>query len=375
MAGIRKRTWENKSGKHCSYEITWVANGKQCRKSGFETLIDAQIALKDVVTDTSTDITLKKLSDEYLTRHCALNCKHSTITLYESYLKNIEPLLKYKAKDITKRHIENLVLDFKTNGMSNKSINGIVTFVQAMLNYGVENEFLSTNPIAKFKKLPQVKPPIHFLNEKQIEVFLELSKDLPMVYTMFFHTAIYTGMRRGELLALEWSDIDFKHDRISVNKQIYRGVIQTTKTNKVRFIDMPVALKLMFQEYKHFLPILSKYVFHNAEGKPLHPYNMEETYFKPLIKMCNLYLDENNQIEKIKFHDLRHTYATYLLSKNIPIKYVQEQLGHSTARMTLDTYASVLPTIKNEAMDFLNGLCYKNEENLKQIEHKLNMEN
>ena len=138
---------------------------------------------------------------------------------------------------------------------------------------------------------------------------------------------------------------------------------------------MPVALKLMFQEYKHFLPILSKYVFHNAEGKPLHPYNMEETYFKPLIKMCNLYLDENNQIEKIKFHDLRHTYATYLLSKNIPIKYVQEQLGHSAARMTLDTYASVLPTIKNEAMDFLNGLCYKNEENLKQIEHKLNMEN
>jgi integrase len=106
--------------------------------------------------------------------------------------------------------------------------------------------------------------------------------------------------------------------------------------------------------------ILSKYVFH-TNGKPLHPWNMEETYFKPLLKRCNQYLDSENQIIKLKFHDLRHTYATYLLSKNIPIKYVQQQLGHSTARMTLDTYANILPTIKNDAMDILNSLCYIKE--------------
>ena len=88
---------------------------------------------------------------------------------------------------------------------------------------------------------------------------------------------------------------------------------------------------------------------------------MEETYFKPLLKRCNQFLDAENQIIKLKFHDLRHTYATYLLSKNIPIKYVQQQLGHSTARMTLDTYANILPTIKNDAMDILNSLCYKKE--------------
>ena len=69
MAGIRKRTWKNKSGKHTSYEITWVVGGKQYRKSGYPTMIDAQIALKDVVTDCSTDITLRRLSTEYLERH------------------------------------------------------------------------------------------------------------------------------------------------------------------------------------------------------------------------------------------------------------------------------------------------------------------
>ena len=93
---------------------------------------------------------------------------------------------------------------------------------------------------------------------------------------------------------------------------------------------------------------------------------MEETYFKPLLKLCNNILDDDNKIELFKFHDLRHTYATYLLSKGIPVKYVQEQLGHSTARMTLDTYASVMPSVKFGAMDLLDGI--QNTE----IEHKLN---
>ena len=368
MAGIRKRTWRNKSGKHTSYEITWVSGGKQYRKSGYETLLDAQIALKDVVTDCSTDITLRRLATEYLQRHCTLNCKHSTITLYESYLKTIEPLLRLKAKDITKRHIENLVLELKSKGMVNKSINGIITFIQAMLNYGVDNNFLSNNPILRFKKLPQVKPPIHFLNEKQIDVFLQESETYPQVYKAFFNTAIYTGMRRGELLALEWCDIDFKRNKIRVNKQIYRGVTQTTKTGKERFIDMPESLKQVLIEHKKH-GLLSKYVFH-TNGKPLHPYNMEETYFKPLLKRCNQRLDEENQIEKLRFHDLRHSYATYLLSKGIPVKYVQEQLGHSTARMTLDTYASVMPSVKFGALDLLNKM-----KNIEQIEHKLSTEN
>lgn len=368
MAGIRKRTWKNKSGKHTSYEITWVSAGKQYRKSGYKTLLDAQIALKDVVTDCSTNITLRRLSTEYLQRHCTLNCKHSTITLYESYLKTIEPLLKMKAKDITKRHIENLILELKSKGMVNKSINGVITFIKAMLNYGVDNEFLSQNPILRLKALPQVKPSIHFLNEKQIEVFLEQAQKCPEVYKTFFYTAIFTGMRRGELLALEWSDIDFKQNKIRVNKQIYRGITQTTKTSKERFIDMPEALKNVLIEHKQ-QGILSKYVFH-INGKPLHPWNMEETYFKPLLKRCNEILDGENQIEKLRFHDLRHSYATYLLSKGIPVKYVQKQLGHSKATMTLDTYADVMPSVKFGALDLLNKM--KNNE---QIEHKLSTEN
>jgi integrase len=266
MAGINKKTWKTKNGIKYYYEITYYENGKQKKKGGYKSKLEAQIALKDVVTERNTEITLNKLSQQYLERHCTLNCKNSTITLYESYLKTIEPLLRLKAKDITKRHIENLILELKTRDMSNKSINGIVTFIQAILNYAVDNELISNNPIIRLKKLPQVKPPINFLNETQIEVFLQQAETCSQTYKAFFYTAIFTGMRRGELLALEWSDIDFKQNKIRVNKQIYRGITQTTKTGKERYIDMSERLKDVLIEHK-LQGILSKYVFH-INGKP-----------------------------------------------------------------------------------------------------------
>lgn len=356
MAGISKKTWKTKSGIKSYYEITYYENGKQKKKGGFKTKLDAQIALKDVVTEKNTEITLKKLSEEYLKRHCELNCKPSTISLYESYLRTIDNLLRIKAKDITKRHIENLIIELKGRNICNKSINGIITFIQAMLNYALDNELLSSNPIARFKKLPQVKPPINFLNEIQQKVFLEQAETNR--YYAFFYTALKTGMRRGELLALEWSDIDFKNNKIWVKRQIYRGVTQTTKTSKIRYVDMPDSLKNVLIEHKQ--GILSKYVFHH-NGKPLHPYNMEERYFKPLLKQCNQFLDEENQINKLRFHDLRHSFASYLLSKGVPVKYVSERLGHSSCKMTLDVYNSVMPSAKFGALDLLDSI-EKNDE-------------
>ena len=74
-------------------------------------------------------------------------------------------------------------------------------------------------------------------------MFLNLAQNCPPVYYAFFYTALKTGMRRGELLALEWTDIDFKNSKIWVNKQIYRGVTQTTKTGKERYVDMPKNIK------------------------------------------------------------------------------------------------------------------------------------
>ena len=360
MAGINKKTWKTKHGTKSYYEITYYENGKQKHKGGFKTKIDAQIALKEIITEKNTDITFNQLSEDYINKHCQLNCKYSTICLYNSYLDiYLSDLKQIKAKEISKRNIENLILFLKTKDLSNKTINSVTTFVQSVLNYGVEIEQLSKNPIEHIKKLPTIKPTIHFLNEEQIQVFLQQAKEKMPTYYAFFYTAVHTGMRRGELLALEWSDIDFKRGRIRVNKQIYREITQTTKTSKERYIDMSKGLIDVLKIQKLENTLLCKYVFHR-NGLPLKPNNMEEHYFHPLIKLCNTVLDAENQIEKLKFHDLRHTYATYLLSRGIPVKYVQEQLGHSTARMTLDTYASFMPSVKFDALDLLDKIDNKN---------------
>ena len=356
MAGIRKRTWKNKSGVHYCYEISYVVDGKPYKKGGYKNKKEAQLDLKNVVFDTHTDISFGLLAEYYLARHCKINCKQSTIMLYQNFLDcNLKELKTKLAKDIKIRDMETIVLRLKVKGLVNKTINGILTFIQAVLNYGVEYEFLSVNPVAKYKKLPQVKPSIHFLNEIQIPTFLDLAKVFTPRYYAFFSTAIYTGMRRGELLALEWSDIDFENNQIKVNKQIYKGIKQPTKTNKERIVYIPNNLIAILTEHKKQNTIPTNLVFHN-NGKPIHPYTMESVYFHPLIKKCNKVLDKENQIKKIRFHDLRHTYATYLLSKGIPVKYVQDQLGHSTAKMTLDTYASVMPTVKFGALDLLNSI-------------------
>ena len=369
MAKIRKRVWTNKSGKHTCWEITYTIDGKQYRKSGYETELDAQIDLPNIVKSPSSNVRLETIINDYQKRHCELICKPSTQALYDNYIKvHLSEFKKKIAKDVKKRDIENLILEIRNKGVTNKTVNGIMTFVQAVFNYGVDSGYLKENPVGKIKKLPQVKPPIKSLNEIQMQMFLNVAKGTR--FYAFFATAIYTGMRRGELLALEWSDIDFKNARITVNKQLYKGIKSPTKTNKERVIDIPENLLEILKEHKHNCNILTKLVFHNFKGEPIHPYYMEEKHFHPLIKECNKHLDTENQIENFRFHDLRHTYATYLLSNSVPVKYVQNQLGHSTAKMTLDVYASYMPSVKFGALDLLQNL-QKN----KQFEHKLSTEN
>ena len=85
-----------------------------------------------------------------------------------------------------------------------------------------------------------------------------------------------------------------------------------------------------------------------------------------MIKLTKVEFLDFQKIKKIRFHDLRHTYATYLLSNGIPVKYVQNQLGHTTAKMTLDTYAGVILTVKFGALELLNNI-----QNINKIEHDL----
>ena len=166
-------------------------------------------------------------------------------------------------------------------------------------------------------------------------------------------------MRISELLALEWSDIDIKKCTITVNKQYYKGSLSTTKTYKsTRKISVPDFIIQKLQELKQSQKVSSKIVFCGDTGHYINQGKFVAHWFKKAMDAMGL--DYN-------FHCLRHTYATYLLSNGVPLKFVQEQLGHSTPQTTLNVYNHVMPNVNSEAMNLLKNL---------QIEHKLNtMEN
>ena len=373
MAGIRKKNWTNKNGikKYC-WEITYYINGILKRKSGYKTRQEAQDALPQVTKEYDTNITIKELAKDYINRHCELHCKESTKEVYLSYLKvNLRDISIKKAKSIKKREIENLIINWKKQGFVNKSINSMLIFLQSLYNYGIEQNLLNENPVSRIKKLPPDKKKIRFLTEEEIKLFLLKAKELTPDYYALFYTAIFTGMRRGELLALEWNDINFQAKTINISKQVYRNRLSDTKTyTSTRIINISDSLVKVLQDYKSKSKVLNKIVFCNKQGKYLHPYNMSKTYFKRVLKKVSDELDYQNSVNELRFHDLRHTYATYLLSRNVPVKYVQEQLGHASSRVTLDTYGHVMPSVKSKAINILDELQYEQNmsiENLKAL--------
>jgi len=357
MAGIRKRVWENKSGKHFCYEINCVINGVQVRKSGYKTKQDAQADLDEVTKEVSTNIKLGELCKCYINEHCKLHCKESTILLYEGYIKNnLNNLKLKKAKEITKRDLDLLILELKRENLSNKSINNIIGYLRSVFAYGIINKWIYINPAKQVKKLPKITREIKYLTSQEMKEFIEVIKTFPINKYVPLLLALYSGMRISELLAIEWQDIDPIKCTITINKQFYKGRLSTTKTyQSTRKITIPDFVIEKLQELKACQKVLSKIVFCSDSGGYISQDKFVLHWFKKAMKQIGL--------DTYNFHCLRHTYATYLLSNGVPLKFVQEQLGHSTPQTTLNVYNHVMPNVNFEAMNLLKNL---------EIEHKLN---
>lgn len=354
MAGIRKREWVNKNGtKRFCYEITYYINGKQCRKSGYPTKLAAQEDLNNVTKAYNSNIKIGELADLFIKTPCQLRCKQSTIDVYNTYMKTrLKDIKQIRSKDFKQSDVEKLVLKWKVGGAKNKTINNVLIFLQSVFSYGIELNLLSENPIQRFKKLPRTKHKVQFLTDYEIPIFEQIAKELTPYYYPLFYTAIHTGMRRGELLALEWSDIDFKSRTISVNKTLYKGNTTAPKTlTSNRLVDMSDDLAHVLYEHKREQKVLYKTVFNMPDGRYIHPYNMSERYYKAVLRELSAQLPYENKVSTLRFHDLRHTFATYLLSNGVDVKYVQEQMGHASAKVTFDIYNHVMPSTKNKAFN------------------------
>lgn len=356
MAGIRKKSWKNSKGtvKTC-YEITYYINGKLCRKAGFATKQAAQDALPIVTKTFSKNILVESLLNTYIDEVCALRCKETTIDLYKSYISAFQSINRTQAKRVKITDINKLVLLWKQSGVSNKTINDRMVLLKSAYNYGIDNAWLSVNPVKKIDKIPKNTKKIQFLTEEEIKLFLQYVHNFPIEKETALLVALYTGVRISELLAIHWSDIDFVNKTLHINKQVYRRKVSTPKT---KYSDRKIILhdivlnKLL--EYKNSLSVLHPQVFRGENGY-WDRAKFIDNYFKKAVEFIGK--------PDYSFHCLRHTYASFLIANDIPIKFVQEQLGHSDITTTMKIYGHIMPSIREKAMQIFDKIN-KYEQNM-----------
>lgn len=361
MAKVRKRTWTNKDGsKGQNWIVDYTDNlGKRSTQGRFRTRADAESYLAKIIQEkekgtcinANKKLIFKIAAEEFMNENASNNCKPSTFIRYKGILKNhLYPYFgEMKLIDIKPSHISQYITLKKEENLSPKTINHTLILMGSIFKRAMIEGYIFRNPAYLVKKLKLEHNEMEFLNKEEIKVFLDYVKQHDPNYYPLFLTAISTGLRRGELLALTWGDIDFVNAKVCVNKSLFRGKLQTPKTkNSIRKVDMPNTLSDVLKELKEKKPN-TNIVFSNALGQHLDPDNMMKRHFLKDLEGAGL--------RKIRFHDLRHTFASALLAfPEIPIKYVQTQMGHSSIQVTLDRYGHLMPEVHIKAIEAMDRI-------------------
>lgn len=352
MASLRKRTWKTKKGETVRWELSYMVDGIQYKKTFKKKPTPQEMA--EVTQTVTQNPTIKEWVREYLDNHCKMHCKESTLETYENYYKvAVTGLYRYHIKNFKRRDIEKFIIELKYK-KAPKTVNNLLVFIKAFLNYAVENKIISENPAAKIKQIPLRKDSVKSLSDEGGRCFLEVLEEKPLWINAFFSLLFYTGMRISENIALEWKDFDFENNTIDVNKQFYRYRVTPTKNYETRIIEMPEPLKEILLRYKASIQNTDYLVFLSAEEKHISVNNMRERHFRKIIEEVEERLDID--LSDVTPHCLRHTHATYLLSNGIPLIYVSKRLGHKDCKTTLNIYNHVLQSDNSKALELLNKI-------------------
>lgn len=359
-------------------------NGKRKQKwfSGFRTKKEAESELAKIINQIESNtfispdkMTLAEYLKSWLTDYVEVNLAPATVAGYKVNIEgHVIPVIghiqlqKLQPSHIQKFYNEKLKngrLDGK-GGLSGKSVIYIHRNLREALNYAMKQQLVTRN-VADMVELPkQKKYNATFLNEHEVQHLLKAFEDT--MYYIPVLLAVGLGLRRGEALGLRWKDVDFDNKTIKIEQSLIptkEGLLfhdpKTEGSKRVitapnSIINMLSKEKARQEENKEFVGVgynnLDLVVCYN-DGSPLHPATFSHNFAKILKK---------NNLQHLRFHDLRHTNATLMLKQNIPAKVASERLGHSTIGITLDLYSHVLKEMQEEAANRLEELIFKKEE-------------
>src|ERR671920_684913 len=304
-------------------------------------------------------MTVGEYLDRWLSDSVKGTVRVSTYERHEEIVRlHIKPSLRRVGlKKLTPAHVRGLYSEKLDSGLAPATVRRIHSTLHKALSQAVSDGIVPRN--AAHVKAPRPTPEeMRPLSEEEARTFLDAARQSGERFEALYVLAITTGLRRGELLGLRWDDVDLERGTLRVGRALVREggrhKVGETKTRRGRRqINLtPWTVNALKAHRKRQLEekmrLAETYedrglVFSTSVGTPVNPENLVNRSFKPLLKKAGL--------PEIRFHNLRHTCATLLLSRGVHPKLVQELLGHATIAMTLDTYSHYLPSMGDQAAE------------------------
>ncbi|KAA9291990.1 tyrosine-type recombinase/integrase [Aerococcus urinae] len=321
-----------------------------------QNLFDSDLDLQN------NSLNVEQLYHEWLDQY-KLDVQKSTlrVTMTNFKLHILPSLGKIKIDKLKTRTIQNLVNEWHKRYKKHKEI---FNLLKRLMKYAVTMDYIFTNPCDKViipkKKIEYYSPSRDrdFYNKDELEEFLRIleKSNKPMWYC-FFRILAFTGLRRGEALALTWNDINFKESTLSVNKSLSRGndglyIGRPKNESSIRTIGIDQNTLSVIHQWKkkqaqEFLKLgqnllsSDQFLFRKADiNFPINqsaPRNF-------LYRFC-----KSNELPMINIHGFRHTHCSLLFESGVPIKEVMERLGHADIQTTMNIYTHVTPQSREKS--------------------------
>ncbi|MCX4357301.1 MAG: tyrosine-type recombinase/integrase [Oscillospiraceae bacterium] len=370
---IRVSCGYNAEGKQIYQSMTWKPDEGMTAKQ-IEKEVNRQAVLFEENCKNgfqSKVVKFETFCEEWFEEYAKPNLRNTTYnSLYHRRLRIYEAIGHIRMDKITARQIQVFINSLSKEGvnerngqpLSAKSIRHNLSLISDVFGYAVKMGVVTENPCSKVT-LPKIEQ-----KEKQIYTpeeaakFLDLLHGAPIKYRAFFNLAIYSGFRRGELLGLEWKDIDFENNVINVRRtSCYtpdRGIYTDTTKTKMsqRTLKFPQEIMDLLRELHDFqdneaLKFGNKWVetdrlFTKDNGEPQHP----NTTYQWLERFC-----KKNDIPFYGLHSFRHLFASLLVNGGVDIVTVSGALGHSNVSTTSNIYCHMLENSRAKVSDVITG--------------------
>lgn len=351
------------------YYVVYYVGGKHRWKAAGTKKKDAERMLTEIVRQVQIGeyrdprpITFGEISEKWM-EYAEHQLKPATLSLYRTLL-NVHILPEFEKNQITDIWFEDIQRFIsrkaKEGKLSPQTLKHMMNPISGVFQYAIRGGYLRENP-ARYVQTPRIPHrEMDFLTTEEVRIFLEY---VPQRYYSLFLTAIMTGMRRGELLAMKWKNLDWNRRQYFVREILskYGARFQEPKSKTSRramdlapqLIGALEAHRAHQNEMKLKLgPVYEDMglVFCTEKGTPLDPDNISQREFPRFLKDAG--------IRRIRFHDLRHTYASLLIAQGESPKYIQNQMGHASIRTTLDRYGHLMPEVHEQAAKRLGNQIF-----------------